>query len=425
MVEQIKNTYKELFLFLRKPVDKPHDNQTFKKKFLTLFAIFALGFILSFVFVILLGVLSKYGFIPSEDHKLAEFLNSMSKVQIIALTVIIVPIIEELIFRLYLRYKNNYLLQLFMSLFYILGTKRKNRIEKRIKKIWYKKYAYVFYFSAILFGFVHILNFKSAKSLLLFLPIITAPQIVVGILAGYLRVRFNLVLGIFLHAIHNMVFILPFLILGNSIEVVKEDTDDYFLQIEEVINKGKSISTYFPDSISFQNYKLKSIIAYTTNKNSRLIVGNNKEKMDKVLNVQYKNKQDSTGINRDIIEKKLTNLYKFKIEKENRLVGAWVLFFKDSLKLDKYKTKLKRKRYSIHSKDSLVVQGAKLSQIIYSLQNAVKKKMFLREKKEGFFDIKLRITDTTYLKKQLDSIYGIKLIDSLATEEYLNINFQN
>jgi membrane protease YdiL (CAAX protease family) len=425
MFKQIKDSFRELFLFLKNPVDKPDSNQTLREKSLKLFLVLIIDLVIAGICVLLLSILQKQGLFSSENHKIIELLKSMPKGAVIIALIIIVPIVEELIFRLYLRYKNNYLLRFFISLFYITGKNRKELIEKRIKKLWYKKYGYIFYFSAILFGFVHIFNFDSDKNLLLLFPIITAPQIFAGLFAGYLRVRFNLIWGFFLHAIHNLVFFLPFLIIGDSIELLNTDTNDYSLKIEEVFQSDKEqIAKYFSDSVYFQNYKLKDIIAYTSYMDSWLIVGNNIDKMNKKLNIGFKNKIDSILIDRSIIENELTDLYNFKIEKEYRIDSVWTVFIEDSSKLNRYKTDSINGNYWRYSNDSASIFRVNLAGIALALQNSKKKKVFLKDNIAGRFNIRLNTKDTRDLRIKLDSIYGLKLGDSLATVEYLNIDFE-
>jgi hypothetical protein len=272
---------------------------------------------------------------------------------------------------------------------------------------------------------VHIFNFDSDKNLLLLFPIITAPQIFAGLFAGYLRVRFNLIWGFFLHAIHNLVFFLPFLIIGDSIELLNTDTNDYSLKIEEVFQSDKEqIAKYFSDSVYFQNYKLKDIIAYTSYMDSWLIVGNNIDKMNKKLNIGFKNKIDSILIDRSIIENELTDLYNFKIEKEYRIDSVWTVFIEDSSKLNRYKTDSINGNYWRYSNDSASIFRVNLAGIALALQNSKKKKVFLKDNIAGRFNIRLNTKDTRDLRIKLDSIYGLKLGDSLATVEYLNIDFE-
>lgn len=415
-------------MFLKNPIDSPNNNQTLREKSSKLFLVLILDLVIASICVLLLLILEEQGLFSTENHKTTELLRSQPKGVVIFVLTIVIPIIEELIFRLYLRYKNNYLLRFFISLFYVAGKNKKEHIEKRIKKIWYKKYVYIFYLSAIMFGFVHIFNFDSNKNLLLLLPIITAPQIFVGIFAGYLRVRFSLIWGYFLHAIHNLIFILPFLFAGDSIELLKTDTNDYSIQIEEVFRKDKKQRVkYFSDSVSFQNYKLKNIIAYTKNIDFWLIDDNNSDKINKILNIRYKNKLDSNSIDQHkyIIEKELTNYYKFKINKQKRLESSFLLFVEDSLKLNQYKTDSIKGNYLKYSKDSAIIHRSNLAGIAWALKNSKRKKIFLKNNISGRFNIRVKTNNKTDLITQLDSIYGLKLVDSLATVEYLNIDFEN
>ena len=60
---------------------------------------------------------------------------------------------------------------------------------------------------------MHISNFEMTKQVLLFSPLLVAPQISVGFLLGYIRVRFGLIWSMALHACYNMVLIVPVLIM--------------------------------------------------------------------------------------------------------------------------------------------------------------------------------------------------------------------
>ncbi|MDO3695059.1 CPBP family intramembrane metalloprotease [Wenyingzhuangia sp. chi5] len=424
MIKLIKNSYRELFLFLKKPVDKPDNNTTLNEKILKLFLILILDLVISTIIILLLSILEKYGLFSTENYKL-ELLKSMSKSEVIILCIIVIPIIEELIFRLYLRYKNNYLLRLLVSLFYITGRNRKNLIEKRIKKIWYSKYGYIFYFSAILFGFVHILNYDLNKNLLIFMPIITLPQIFVGILAGYLRVRFNLIWGYLLHAIHNLVCVLPFLFIGNNYDDLT-NTDNYFIKIEETVQEETNPKfNIYRDSIYVRKAKLKNIIAFTNNTNVFLVESNNIRKMDKEYNLTYKNKSDSNFINRKVINKYLMDSCNYKINWESRPTKSWKLVVEDSLKLISYRTDSVRGSYVNVSKDSASIHRVELNGIAYAIQESTSKNIFLKDKIDGRYNIKLNTADTTDIKKQLRSIYGLNLTDTIAEVNHLIINFEN
>lgn len=60
---------------------------------------------------------------------------------------------------------------------------------------------------------MHISNFEMSTQVLLFSPLLVAPQISVGFLLGYIRVKFGLLWSMALHAIYNMVLVVPVLIM--------------------------------------------------------------------------------------------------------------------------------------------------------------------------------------------------------------------
>ncbi len=150
MNKLIKDTYLDLFLFLKKPVDHSINNQRLKEKVTKLFLILILDLAIAGICILLLSAIETLGLFSMENHKVLDLLNKMPKSVVIFAFIIAVPLLEELIFRLYLRYETNYLLRFFLLLFYVAGKENKERIGNRIKRIWYKQYVYIFYFSAVL-----------------------------------------------------------------------------------------------------------------------------------------------------------------------------------------------------------------------------------------------------------------------------------
>ena len=425
MIKPIKDAYLDLFLFLKKPVDHSNSNQTLKEKVTKLFLILILDIAIAGICTLLLSALETFGLFSMENHKVVELLKTMPKSAVIFAFIIAVPLLEEIIFRLYLRYKTNYLLRFFILLFYVAGKENKEHIEKRIKKIWYKQYIYIFYFSAVLFGFVHVFNFNFDYKMLLLFPILTAPQIFTGIFVGYLRVRYNLIWGYFLHAIHNMILILPFLFIGDSFDELK-NTDDYFIKIEETVqSESKSEGKIFPDSVYFRKFKLKDIIANTTNTDTSLIESNSNREMIRELNLTYKNKSDSNSIDRKVINKHLMDLYKYKMNWESRPINSWELVLEDSLKLMSHRTDSVSGSYIKLSKDSAILYRVQLSGIAYAIQRSKSKRVFMKGNIGGRYNIELNTADSTDFKKQLTSIYGLKLVDTVADIEHLIIDFEN
>ena len=189
-------------------------------------AIFSYSFNKFLVYTFSIKSLSDFQ-VNNFDH----LIKSFGKYKLI-FVVLIVPAIEELIFRLPLRIKSSFLAisigmllyplfgfsyfhfdfaspksYLFVSLFFILLPIVLNWLFGLInlEDILKKKYKYFFYFSAALFAIVHISNFKPLNYHLIYLyPFYVLPQFVMGLSLGYLRNKCGLKYSWLLHGLINL-----------------------------------------------------------------------------------------------------------------------------------------------------------------------------------------------------------------------------
>jgi hypothetical protein len=92
-------------------------------------------------------------------------------------------------------------------LLYSLLDKHK-RLNGYLERFWLKWYRPVFYFSVISFGFMHISNFDIRLSTLLLTPILTLPQISLGFLLGYIRLKYGVGYSMLLHGGYNFFILL-------------------------------------------------------------------------------------------------------------------------------------------------------------------------------------------------------------------------
>ena len=166
-------------------------------------------------------------YVNNMDHAVKNF----GKYRLVCIAVI-VPAIEELMFRLPLKIKSSFIAlsigmilyplfgfsyfnfnyhslkpYLFAALFFILIPLCLNwlfvqiNLENRLRK----NYKVFFYFMATLFAFVHIGNFKPLNYHLIFLyPIYVLPQFVMGLSLGYLRNKCGLKYSWLLHGLINL-----------------------------------------------------------------------------------------------------------------------------------------------------------------------------------------------------------------------------
>lgn len=424
MLYIIENTYSDLFKFLKKPSELFPSNQNFKSKVFSLFSILLLDILIAFFCMQLVQTIEYFGWFSMDKSLLLKALNKMSVRDIIIAVIIVIPLIEELLFRLYLKYKHNYLLRFVLLIFYVLGKKRKTQIENKIIGIWNNKYPYIFYFSALLFGFIHIFNFHVDYRILLLFPILTSAQISTGVLCAYLRLKYNLFWGYFLHALHNGIYLLSFLLLGNNMNLT-EDSIDYFIKIE-VAPEGQTSSTakYYPDSIYMEQFKLADILSYITTKQKFLIESNNEKTLNTQLNLTYKNRADSSFVNKQVIANKLMDLFNFDMHSTTKSSAVWKLHVEDANKLESYRTDSTTRSFTKMTNDSIIIHRGSLATIASTLEYSYSKKVFIDKNSLERYNITIHKTDTTNIKQLFLSNYGIKLVDSTAQLEYLTIDFK-
>jgi len=289
----LKATYLDLLSFLKTPADQPDPVQSRSEKAKKLLSLLIINIP---IMVILMGVLSgleALGLFKPETNIMTKLLKTISTWPsifiLIFVLVILIPFLEELIFRLYLRYKYNYLAHFFIFMTSIAGVKFHKKTEARVNHFWVKRYKIVFYFSAVLFGLVHLSNYEYSILVILFSPLIVAPQFVVGLFCGYLRVRHGLVWGYFMHAMHNAIFLcIPLIFMASSNKNLTNETDTYSLKIEESIPRPlQSISYFRIDSVVFKNVTLKSILAELLSKDEMLLKSNDEPFINKMIILKY------------------------------------------------------------------------------------------------------------------------------------------
>jgi hypothetical protein len=181
------------------------------------------SFIILFLIDIIVGLgistpLRYFNLFPSQkDYNFTTF-------NIIKISLLL-PIIEELIFRLPLRIsKVNFAIPLCIILFLILyklniyiaislslvlfvvmliGIKKESDILN-FAGIFYKKYFwFLFYFQALIFGFLHLTNYNLEYNYFYLFPFFIISYIITGSFFGYLRIRYKY--GIYLCIVSHIV----------------------------------------------------------------------------------------------------------------------------------------------------------------------------------------------------------------------------
>jgi len=175
----MKETFLNLINYLKNPISEKDNNKDLNYRFKIFFHILFISILTGIIITPIFALFEEMNWINMENHKVEEMFAGMNTLLIILTGAIIVPAIEEVIFR---------------------GPITTFKTPKSFK--------IGFYVLTLLFGFVHITNFDFTTSVLLLSPILVLPQLLVGGYFGYIRVRFGLQWSILLHGSYNCFFIL-------------------------------------------------------------------------------------------------------------------------------------------------------------------------------------------------------------------------
>lgn len=240
----IQNHLNDFLSFLKKPTDKVDLPISIPSKFKIVLTFFVIELPVMLVLILIMGGLESAHIINTENHAIEKLFKTMSTTAIFFLVVIIAPLVEELIFRLYLRYETNLLIGTsirFSHLF--LDREKAAQFDLDLNSKWSRFYPKIFYFSALLFGLVHLVNYEISPTILLFSPILVAPQIVLGLIIGFLRLRYGFWTGFMMHSFHNL-FIMCISIIGMQLSSNKTLPDSDKKPTQELTSKNSlSINT--------------------------------------------------------------------------------------------------------------------------------------------------------------------------------------
>ena len=181
----ITSILKNIYAYIKNPTCDRNKDLTLKEKATLMIIILGLAFVINFFFILIIGGLEQLGLFSMEDHAINKMFEDLSPILIIVAAVVIAPILEELIFRAPI------------TLFCDSG----------------KSFKWIFYGFAIIFGYIHITNYDLTTNVLLISPILVAPQIILGLLLGLIRVKLGLIYSILFHAVYNAILIIPSVLL--------------------------------------------------------------------------------------------------------------------------------------------------------------------------------------------------------------------
>lgn len=457
-----------VYNFFKNPDSSPAKDQSVGFKIKWLFFLLVLELPLMFIAGQMQQFLFKNGLVSSEGHLAKEFMHGNSPLLIVALMIVILPFIEELIFRLPLRFKRAYLIPfiitcisfmgynflkimgthiliaIFISIFstvVIFLALYNHRISERFEHIWSSNYRAVFYAVASLFALYHLTNFKFSISLLIFAPIVVLPQFIGGLFMGFLRVKQGLLWGFFLHALHNAFFVLPVLLMPENTpklinQINKEGytfitTEGNYFNNDEFRKSHPFTSTgkITPNEIVLHD-EFKNIVAKLSHNNKRYILFKNSMLSEKKISVYFKNDSvfenlSSSAVHHLVLEN-LLEAYKLKSKMELQEIGNWELSVYDEEIFKSHCSEQKNVgdnnlRSFMGKNDTLKFVDTNSDFIAKSMGIAFDMEVKNKIAKKPVFSIEIPNDDFSILNTYLKTNYGLKIEKKSEKEKVLVI----
>ncbi len=182
------NVYQDFIGFLKNPALERDADVGFFNKIVQFSLLLVACFMISFSLSIIIGIIYQSGLIENEYHAFDE-LKELTGYKVLLLAAVLARLIEETIFRAPLILFKN----------------------PRALKI-------AFYSLAILFGYVHLFNYQVDTRILLFSPILVAPQMILGLIFGFVRIRLGFFWAVAMHAVYNGILVSLFLVAKDVIQ---------------------------------------------------------------------------------------------------------------------------------------------------------------------------------------------------------------
>lgn len=155
--------------------------------------------------------------------------NENSVVMSVLIIAFIAPVIEEIAFRLSLRFSVvNVTLSLGVLSFFITNKIPHKAFDsmwlrsgivlvtllifffiirffsEKLALFWKTHFRYILYFFCITFAFIHIFNFPLSFRTFLLMPLLTFPQLLGAFVFSFVRIKYGFFIGVFFHIFNNL-----------------------------------------------------------------------------------------------------------------------------------------------------------------------------------------------------------------------------
>ncbi len=227
------DTYNAFFNFLVRPSNSESNKLPLKLVLSEIVLLFLLKLALSFVAVLIINTLTNI-----ENVGINVLKGSWSLLKLLLIGGLIMPVSEEIVFRLPLKFNPYFVLLSSLLLSYGLITKLYFKVSffslentffyrilislsigfilflitRKSKSIfeylWKKCFKWILYGSIIVFALLHIGNYKLSNLDYLWIPLIIFPQLVSASVYSFIRIRHGFIFSCLLHIFNNTLVII-------------------------------------------------------------------------------------------------------------------------------------------------------------------------------------------------------------------------
>ena len=220
--------------FIKSPSLKPSTKKTVKNKVYDTIGLFFIKVVFSIVITSLLQFIYE-----PENLTSSNMAERFEPLLLLLVGGIILPFFEEITFRLSLKFNPIYFALTSGAFTYYMLTKvvftsrislldetfwhriipaliviplayaiyRRKSVNIILEGFWEKHFRLLYYLSCVSFSWLHIFNFKLSLINLLWLPVLTLPQLFSATIAGYTRVVFGFQYPLLVHMCTNLFFL--------------------------------------------------------------------------------------------------------------------------------------------------------------------------------------------------------------------------
>jgi membrane protease YdiL (CAAX protease family) len=329
----IKDTVEKFIVYLKNPTEDQEVDAPIEVKVKTLVHLFLFSLLAIYGYSILLAIIERFHWIDSGVNNNSTIVFRYSYLKMILIGVVIAPILEELIFRLPLRYKYNYIIRLTANLLAKMKHNDPKAYEEKAQTFWTKNFRYFFYIMLLLFGCAHFFNYSNYDKLWTWIIVLVFPQIIIGSILGYIRVRFSLPWSMIYHAFHNFVFFSIAFLQFSTLANYETKNRDYSFSMhkgsEEI--RGANEFQVVPGKVVFENYKLTDVMEVVLARPGKYFLNNTYGDMFVTIHYLKKGVHENTAASLKMVSYNIRKAMKARLKRQMVQKEVWELYVCDSI----------------------------------------------------------------------------------------------